>query len=360
MNLKRSLHLSLLLLSTLATAAAEVPSLINYQGRLVNADGAAQSGQKSFLLEVFGAASGGSLLYREEVGNITLGEGGVYSFQFGATGTSNTQITEIIGTGSEAVLYQQVLSNLPVVAGSVSVNDGTYTWSQASGSSNEDDFSAAFSTNLNRITVNYFSGAPNDGRSIDVTYRYESEGIVGALSSGGEHWLQLTIDGDVQATRERVLAVPFALRAGGLTEGARRKGKKIYISYLYISATSVAEYTFSGHRSGGNKLAMFAVPQGAKKITSVRVGMNANDGRSLSVPMELLTPQDPLEDPNANEIRWEELDEALFATNEQHTFVQRNLDWDLEAGKVHLLRFRSAVFGVSGYLFGSLTLEYEY
>ena len=56
-------------------------------------DGTAQSGQKSFLLEVFDAASGGSLLYREDVGNITLGDGGVYSFQFGATGTSNTQVT---------------------------------------------------------------------------------------------------------------------------------------------------------------------------------------------------------------------------------------------------------------------------
>ena len=84
------------------------------------------------------------------------------------------------------------------------MNDGTYTWSQSGGSSNEDDFNASFSTNLNRITVNYFSGAPNDGRSIEVTYRYQAEGITGALSSGGEHWLQLTIDGDVQATRERV------------------------------------------------------------------------------------------------------------------------------------------------------------
>ena len=209
MKTRIKILLSTLLLTTFASA--EVPSLINYQGRLVSADGSAQSGQKSFLLQVFDAANGGSLLYREEVGNITLGEGGVYSFQFGATGTSNTQVTETIGTGGEDVLYQQVLSNLPIVAGSVSVSDGTYTWSQSGGSSNEDDFSGSFSTNLNRITVNYFSGAPNDGRSIDVTYRYQAEGITGALSSGGEHWLQLTIDGDVQATRERVLAVPFAL-----------------------------------------------------------------------------------------------------------------------------------------------------
>jgi hypothetical protein len=202
---------------TLTTVAvAEVPSLINYQGRLTGPGGAPANGSKNFALKIYDAATDGTLLYSEDVGAITLGEGGVYSFRFGATGTSNTLITETVGTGSSENLYQKVLSNTPVVAGSVSVSDGTYTWSQSAGSSNEDDFNASFSTNLNRITVNYFAGAPNDGRQIEVTYRYGAAGIVGALSSGSGHWLQLTIDGEVQATRERVLAVPFALVAGKL------------------------------------------------------------------------------------------------------------------------------------------------
>ena len=81
------------------------------------------------------------------------------------------------------------------------------------------------------------SGAPNDGRSINVTYRYQSEGITGALSSGGEHWLQLTIDGDVQATRERGLAGPFALRAGTVDAVQRRGGKK-YMMHAVVSRSA--------------------------------------------------------------------------------------------------------------------------
>ena len=199
------------------------------------------------------------------------GRSGVYSFQFGATGTSNTQVTETIGTGGEAVLYQQVLSNLPVVAGSVSVSDGTYTWSQSGGSSNEDDFSGSFSTNLNRITVNYFSGAPNDGRSIDVTYRYQAEGITGALSSGGEHWLQLTIDGDVQATRERVLAVPFALRAGGLA-GPKKKKNHFYFTTHTANYEERATKDFGhdvipiGGNASNHQVNRFPLPPNCTKV----------------------------------------------------------------------------------------------
>ena len=128
------------LLLTATIAVAEVPSLINYQGRLTGPGGAPASGTKNFALKIYDAATDGTLLYSEDVGAITLGEGGVYSFRFGATGTSNTLVTETVGTGSDENLYQKVLSNTPVVAESVSVSDGTYTWSQASGSSNEDDF----------------------------------------------------------------------------------------------------------------------------------------------------------------------------------------------------------------------------
>jgi hypothetical protein len=308
----------LLLFLTLATAAAEVPSLINYQGRLVNADGAAQSGQKTFLLEVFEAASGGTLLYREEIGAITLGEGGVYSFQFGGSGTSNTQITETIGTGSEAVLYQQVLSNLPVVAGSVSVSDGTYTWSQSAGSSNEDDFSAVFSTNLNRITVNYFSGAPNDGRAIDVTYRYQSEGITGALSSGGEHWLQLTIDGDVQATRERVLAVPFALRAGTVNEVPRRRAKK-YIMHAYVNAN--APYLQKVTSQTSHK-AFIYIPQEAKKLISITSTYQRNGSRPWRVTLMGINQSDtfiPVETKSQN----------IPEEQGEHTMVMP-LGWELD------------------------------
>jgi hypothetical protein len=95
----------------------------------------------------------------------------------------------------------------------VSVTDGTYTWSQSAGSSSEDDFGVAYSSSLRRVTVTYFNGAPSAGKSITAVYRYGTSGITGALSGGSQHWMAISIDGVAQTGRQRVLAVPFAMQA---------------------------------------------------------------------------------------------------------------------------------------------------
>ena len=204
-------------LCTIATAlisTAEVPSLINYQGRLTDASGNPVTGSKNFSISIYDAATNGTLLYTETIGAVTLDDNGVYSFQFGGSGTSNTLVTETIGTtDGTSTTFQKVLDNSPVVANSVSVSDGTYTWSQSAGSSNEDDFGVAYSTSLRRVTVNYYNGAPAAGRTITATYRYGTSGITGALASGAEHWMAVSVDGTVQGARQRVLAVPFAMYA---------------------------------------------------------------------------------------------------------------------------------------------------
>lgn len=212
------------ILSTILSAAfagatfAQVPSLINYQGRLTDANGDPVTGSKNFSISIYDAATGGNLLYTETIGAVTLDANGIYSFQFGGTGTSNTQVTETVAsTDGTATTFQKVLANSPVVTGSVSVSDGTYTWSQSAGSSNEDDFGVAFSTSLRRVTVNYYSGAPAAGTTITATYRYGTSGITGALSTGVEHWMAVSVDGTAQATRQKVLAVPFALQANVAT-----------------------------------------------------------------------------------------------------------------------------------------------
>jgi len=192
-------------------ATAQVPSLINYQGRLTDANGNPVTGSKNFAISIYDAATNGTLLYTETIGAVTLDDNGVYSFQFGGTGTSNTLVTETVATtNGTATTFQKVLDNSPVVANSVSVTDGTYTWSQSAGSSNEDDFGVAYSTSLRRVTVNYYNGAPAAGRTITTTYRYGTSGITGALASGAEHWMAVSVDGTTQGTRQRVLAVPFA------------------------------------------------------------------------------------------------------------------------------------------------------
>ena len=279
--------LTTILSAALAGAAfAQVPSLINYQGRLTDANGDPVTGSKNFSISIYDAATGGNLLYTESIGAVTLDDNGVYSFQFGGTGTSNTQVTETIGTTAGSTLtYTKTLSNTPVVANSITVTDGTNSWSQSVGNpgvaatataSRVSGFvigaeitnggSGYTSAPLVTITgsgsgatatatltggvvteititnagsgysggatitiappvipfrVDYsggaitatYSTAATAGRNITATYRYGTSGITGALSSGAEHWMTVSVDGTTQGARQRVLAVPFAQRS---------------------------------------------------------------------------------------------------------------------------------------------------
>ncbi|MFP6872503.1 MAG: BACON domain-containing carbohydrate-binding protein [Verrucomicrobiales bacterium] len=97
------------------------------------------------------------------------------------------EVTESIGSADGSILYQKILGNNPVIAGPISVTDGTYTWSELGGSSDADNFAVFYSANLNRITVSYLSGDPNDGREITVTYRPQGPGLPGAESRAGSY-----------------------------------------------------------------------------------------------------------------------------------------------------------------------------
>jgi hypothetical protein len=205
--------LALTLLLAVGSHATTVPSLINYQGRLTDGGGSPVTGNHAMSLAIYDAQTGGNLLYTEYLGSIPV-NGGIYSFQFGGAGTSSTATSETAAV-TDGVLgtFQKVVTNLPVVAGSVNVEDGTHTWSQSAGSSDEENFTCLWSGGLSRITVIYPNGPPPVGMTINVSYSYEEGGIAGALASGSEHWLQLSVDGVPQSSRERVLAVPFALKA---------------------------------------------------------------------------------------------------------------------------------------------------
>jgi hypothetical protein len=121
-------------IATAFTASAQVPSLINYQGRLTDSNGAPVTGNKNFAISIYDAATGGNLLYEETIGAVTLDANGVYSFQFGSAGSSNTQVTETIGTTAGSTLtYTKTLTNTPVVNNSITVTDGTNSWSQSVG-----------------------------------------------------------------------------------------------------------------------------------------------------------------------------------------------------------------------------------
>ena len=65
--------------------AAQVPSLINYQGRLTDGSGNPVSGNRTMAVSLYDAATGGNMTYEETIGTVGVANG-TYSFQFGASG----------------------------------------------------------------------------------------------------------------------------------------------------------------------------------------------------------------------------------------------------------------------------------
>jgi hypothetical protein len=197
-------------LTLAAMPAVAVPSGINYQAALTDDQGNPVTGTRTMSIKLYDAATGGTLLYSENIGTVDVSDG-VFSFEFGTSGTSNAEQSDTVAlTDGTATTFQKVVSAAEVVAGSVSVTDGTYTWSQSGGSSNEDDFGVAYSTGLRRVTVTYFNGAPAAGQTITATYRTPASGISGALAGDNQPWAEITVDGVAQIPRQKVLTVPFA------------------------------------------------------------------------------------------------------------------------------------------------------
>jgi hypothetical protein len=212
-HMNKTATLLLASLAAFAASAMAVPSGINYQGALTDDQGNPITGTRTMSIKLFGAATGGAQLYTEEIGAVDVSDG-VFSFEFGTSGTSNAEQSDTVAlTDGTATTFQKVVSAAEVVAGSVSVSDGTYTWSQSGGSSNDDDFGVVYSTNLRRVTVTYFNGAPTAGRTITATYRTPASGISGALAGDNQPWAEITVDGVAQVPRQKVLAVPFAATA---------------------------------------------------------------------------------------------------------------------------------------------------
>ena len=210
--------LTALAIAALAMAAQAVPSGINYQGVLTDSQGQPVTGTRTMSIKLYDAATSGTPLYTEDLGTVSVTDG-VFSFEFGTSGTSNAEQSDTVAiTDGSASSFQKVLSAASVVAGSVSVTDGTYTWSQSGGSSNDDDFGVAYSTNLRRVTVTYFNGAPAAGRTITATYRTPASGISGALAGDTQPWAEITVDGVAQVPRQKVLTVPFASASSSSTK----------------------------------------------------------------------------------------------------------------------------------------------
>ena len=277
-------HLLPSLFLAASVSFAGVPSEINYQGRLTDANGDPVTGEVTMSLKMFDAATAGNELYSEEIGTVTLDDNGVYSFPFGADGQSVVATSESI-TSTDGVnqVFNATLANLPV-DGSVSLSDGTYTWSQVNGSSSAADFTASVTPASGAVSAIYLSGAPAAGVEITATYDYLDASVVGALSSHESHWLELSVDGTAQSPRERVLSVPFAQVAGSVVVplqtveiqyNSNWRLHESYFTYEYASDYYGLYKLPKTTRSGGNIKGSYLIRNIEYSGFDVIVGMDA-------------------------------------------------------------------------------------
>lgn len=227
--------------------AAQVPSLINYQGQLTDSNGDPVTGSKNFSLSIFDAQTSGNVLYAENIGSVTLNENGVYSFQFGESGASEATATKSVGVADGIKnVFNTVLPDSAM--GVSSIGDGTYTWTPTNGSSSPTSFIGSYDAASKTVSAVYIGAVPEDGTDISVIYQNSTGGIAEALASGSEHWLELSIDGMNQASRTKILAVPFAKVAEVALSvqedpNARKENDAIRALALDARASSVTEFS---------------------------------------------------------------------------------------------------------------------
>lgn len=211
----------LLVACLLGSISAAIPQLINYQGLLLDDNGTKVTGIKAITLKVFTGATDGNgtkEIYDENVGNVSITDG-LYAFNFGGTGLSVITTTETVGSGDGSQqIYNYTVLHPPVLADSASivksdVNGSLATWSQTGGS-DDPSFISSVVNSSGAVSVTNASGAPAPGEEVKITYDYNSVGIMGALASNPNAWLEVSVDGSPLLPRQRLVAVPFANVAG--------------------------------------------------------------------------------------------------------------------------------------------------
>ena len=218
MNIKNKIIHALQSLVILCSLNA-APQEINYQGRLTGSNGTPVTGNCTFGVKLFTATTGGTEIYSENVGAVALDSNGVYSFRFGANGSGlNSDTTTLAMTDGTKNVYSFTLSK-SAVSGTVSISDGTYTWSQSSGSSSPANFLGAYDSTSKIASAIYLTGAPVAGKRIKLDYNYLDTGLTGALNQSGEQWLELSVNGVAQTPREKILCVPYAINALNVLNG---------------------------------------------------------------------------------------------------------------------------------------------
>ena len=205
----KNLFTAFLTFTIALSAIAEVPSLINYQGKLSDEAGNPVNGTKTFSLKIYDAKTGGKEIYKEDIGNIAL-KNGIYSFGFGEAGQSVVTTTEVLArVDGEKQVFNYITKNKPIL-GNVTISGPEFSWTDEGGSSDTSEFTATLNKNSGAVSAIYLTKIPSQGSKISISYDHHIDGVMDALLRSDQAWLELTMGDQIFSPRERLVSVPFA------------------------------------------------------------------------------------------------------------------------------------------------------
>ena len=194
---------------TIASAAT-----LNYQGKLSSTSGTPINSSVTVSVKLYTVSSGGTALYTENIGSVSVANG-LFSFNWGGAGTSLVSVIETIGvTAGTSSVFNGTAQHLPINLSTVTISDGTYSWSDVSGSTSPGNFLGTVSSYpAGTVSAIYLSGNPSAGRTITLAYKYNSTGCNATIQSNSNLWLGVTIDGTELTPRRSLGDVPRSVIA---------------------------------------------------------------------------------------------------------------------------------------------------
>ena len=124
----------------------------------------------------------------------------------GGSGYTSPPVVTINGNGTGATATAVVDAGV-VTAINIDTTGSGYTEATVTVA----DPPAPFVVNYSGGTLDFiYESAPAAGTEIVASYQASESSIAGGLGEAESHWLELSVDGDTQSPRERVLSVPFA------------------------------------------------------------------------------------------------------------------------------------------------------
>jgi hypothetical protein len=209
LNMKKTKYLILAIALCFISGSlnAQLPSLINYQGRLTNKDGTPVNGSINIAINIYDSETVGKLFYTENLGQVPISNG-IYSFDYGS-GQSLAESTEVmaVGDGEEKVFVYDV-SKGPII-GDVTITDGVNTWNSAD-PNQQSEILGTVNKAAGNVRAIFLNTAPIKGQEILVDYEHNEDGIFGSLVRLTQPWLELFIDGKPLSPRQRIVTVPYA------------------------------------------------------------------------------------------------------------------------------------------------------